>query len=97
LQANLPSFNSPHSSTPDGNTHVRVATLRGLAPDQTLVLLNGKRRNSSAWINTSGSSLGGGSVPVELNAIPVTALEQAQVLRDGDGLPYRRHGPQNGK
>jgi len=88
LQANLPSFNSPHSSTPDGNTHVRVATLRGLAPDQTLVLVNGKRRHSSAWINTSGSSLGGGSVPVELNAIPATALEQAQVLRDGAAAQY---------
>jgi len=88
LQANLPSFNSPHSTTPDGNTHVRVATLRGLAPDQTLVLINGKRRHSSAWINTSGSSLGGGSVPVELNAIPATALAQAQVLRDGAAAQY---------
>lgn len=88
LQANLPSFNSPHSSTPDGNTHVRVATLRGLGPDQTLVLINGKRRHASAWINTSGSSLGGGSVPVELNAIPVTALERVEVLRDGAAAQY---------
>jgi len=88
LQANLPSFNSPHSSTPDGNTHVRVATLRGLGPDQTLVLVNGKRRHASAWINTSGSSLGGGSVPVELNAIPVTAIGQVEVLRDGAAAQY---------
>jgi len=88
LQASLPSFNSPHSTTPDGNTHVRVATLRGLAPDQTLVLINGKRRHSSAWINTSGSSLGGGSVPVELNAIPATALAQVEVLRDGAAAQY---------
>lgn len=88
LQANIPSFNSPHSSTPDGNTHVRVATLRGLGPDQTLVLVNGKRRHSSSWVNTSGSSLGGGSVPVELNAIPTTAIERIEVLRDGAAAQY---------
>ncbi|MGC4027525.1 MAG: TonB-dependent receptor [Steroidobacteraceae bacterium] len=88
LSSLLPSFNSPHSSTPDGNTHVRVATLRGLAPDQTLVLINGKRRHSSSWVNTSGSSLGGGSVPTELNAIPTSAIERIEVLRDGAAAQY---------
>jgi iron complex outermembrane receptor protein len=88
LQAQVPSFNNPHPSTPDGNTHIRVATLRGLAPDQTLVLINGKRRHSSAWVNTSGSSLGGGSVSTELNAIPSTAIASIEVLRDGAAAQY---------
>ncbi|XHS32496.1 TonB-dependent receptor plug domain-containing protein [Pseudoxanthomonas sp. UC29_72] len=48
LQSLLPSYNFPHPTTPDGNTHIRSATLRGLSPDQTLILVNGKRRHTSA-------------------------------------------------
>ena len=61
LQSLLPSFNFPHPTTPDGNTHIRSATLRGLSPDQTLVLVNGKRRHASAWVNTGGT-VGKGAV-----------------------------------
>jgi len=72
LQALAPSFNFPRPSVTDGSDHIRPATLRGLAPDQVLVLVNGKRRHSSALVNVNGS-IGRGSVSVDLNAIPTTA------------------------
>jgi len=87
LQAQIPSFNNPHPTTPDGNTHVRSATLRGLSPDQTLVLVNGKRRHTSAWVNTGGT-IGRGAVSTDLNAIPSTAIERIEVLRDGASAQY---------
>ena len=87
LQALVPSFNFPHPTTPDGNTHVRSATLRGLSPDQTLVLVNGKRRHLNAWVNTGGT-VGKGSVATDLNAIPVSAIERIEVLRDGASAQY---------
>jgi iron complex outermembrane receptor protein len=87
LQTQIPSFNNPHPTTPDGNTHVRSATLRGLSPDQTLVLVNGKRRHTSAWVNTGGT-IGRGAVSTDLNAIPTTAVERVEVLRDGASAQY---------
>lgn len=87
LQAQIPSFNNPHPTTPDGNTHVRAATLRGLAPDQTLVLVNGKRRHTSAWVN-AGGAIGRGAVSTDLNAIPSTAVGRIEVLRDGASAQY---------
>lgn len=87
LQSLLPSFNFPHPTTPDGNTHIRSATLRGLSPDQTLVLVNGKRRHASAWVNTGGT-VGKGAVSTDLNAIPVSAIERIEVLRDGASAQY---------
>lgn len=87
LQSLLPSFNFPHPTTPDGNTHIRSATLRGLSPDQTLVLVNGKRRHTSAWVNTGGT-VGKGAVSTDLNAIPVSAIERIEVLRDGASAQY---------
>ncbi len=87
LQTQIPSFNNPHPTTPDGNTHIRSATLRGLSPDQTLVLVNGKRRHTSAWVNTGGA-IGRGSVSTDLNAIPTTALGSIEVLRDGASAQY---------
>lgn len=87
LQTQIPSFNSPHPTTPDGNTHVRSATLRGLSPDQTLVLVNGKRRYTAAWVNTGGT-IGRGAVATDLNAIPGTALANIEVLRDGASAQY---------
>ena len=87
LQTQIPSFNNPHPTTPDGNTHVRSATLRGLSPDQTLVLVNGKRRHTSAWVNTGGT-IGRGAVSTDLNAIPATAIERIEVLRDGASAQY---------
>ncbi len=87
LQTAIPSFNNPHPTTPDGNTHIRSATLRGLSPDQTLVLLNGKRRHTSAWVNTGGT-IGRGAVSTDLNAIPSPALGSIEVLRDGASAQY---------
>jgi iron complex outermembrane receptor protein len=87
LQAQIPSFNNPHPTTPDGNTHIRSVTLRGLSPDQTLVLVNGKRRHTSAWVNTGGT-IGRGAVSTDLNAIPSTALGRIEVLRDGASAQY---------
>jgi iron complex outermembrane receptor protein len=87
LQAQIPSFNNPHPTTPDGNTHIRSATLRGLSPDQTLVLVNGKRRHTSAWVNTGGT-IGRGAVSTDLNAIPSTAIGRIEVLRDGASAQY---------
>jgi len=87
LQTQIPSFNNPHPTTPDGNTHVRSATLRGLSPDQTLVLVNGKRRHTSAWVNTGGT-IGRGAVSTDLNAIPSTAIGSIEVLRDGASAQY---------
>ena len=87
LQAQIPSFNNPHPTTPDGNTHIRSATLRGLSPDQTLVLVNGKRRHTSAWVN-AGGTIGRGAVSTDLNAIPSTAIGRIEVLRDGASAQY---------
>jgi len=87
IQDLVPSFNFPHPTTPDGNTHVRSASLRGLSPDQTLVLVNGKRRHTSAWVNTGGT-VGKGAVSTDLNTIPPSAIERIEVLRDGASAQY---------
>jgi iron complex outermembrane recepter protein len=86
--ANLaPSLNFPRPSITDGTDHIRPATLRGLAPDQTLVLVNSKRRHPSALVNVNGS-IGRGSAAVDLNAIPLAAIERVEVLRDGASAQY---------
>lgn len=87
LQALLPSFNFPRQSNSGGADHVRAAQLRGLAPDQVLVLVNGKRRHTSALVST-GSKIGRGTTPVDFNAIPVSAISRIEVLRDGAGAQY---------
>ena len=87
LRALLPSFNFPQPSITDGTDHVRPAQLRGLAPDHTLVLVNGKRRHTSALLNIN-SSAGRGSSAVDLNAIPANAIERIEVLRDGAAAQY---------
>ncbi|WP_166421664.1 TonB-dependent receptor [Pseudoalteromonas sp. Z1A8] len=87
LSSLLPSFNFPQASLTDGSDHVRPAQLRGLAPDHTLVLVNGKRRHSNALINLNGST-GRGSSSVDLNAIPANAIDRIEVLRDGAAAQY---------
>lgn len=82
-----PSIDFPRPSITDGTDHIRPATLRGLAPDQTLVLVNGKRRHQSALVNVNGS-IGRGSAAVDLNAIPMAAIESVEVLRDGASALY---------
>ena len=83
----LPSFNYPKASLNDGTDHAAPATLRGLAPDHTLVLINGKRRHSGALLNLGGS-VGRGSTAVDLNMIPTSAIKSIQVLRDGAAAQY---------
>ena len=87
LQGAIPSFNYPQPSVVDGTEHIKPASLRGLAPDQTLVLINGKRRHSSALLNLNGSA-GRGSVSVDLNSIPSLAIQRVEVLRDGAAAQY---------
>ncbi|MCW4454733.1 TonB-dependent receptor [Flavobacterium sp. MXW15] len=87
LQALLPSFNFPRQSNSGGADHVRAAQIRGLSPDQVLVLVNGKRRHNSALVNTD-SKIGKGTTPVDFNAIPVSAIKRIEVLRDGAGALY---------
>jgi iron complex outermembrane receptor protein len=83
----LPSFNFPLPSITDGTDTTRPATLRGLGPDHTLVLVNGKRRHTSALLNVNGS-VGRGSSAVDLNMIPASAIERIEVLRDGAAAQY---------
>jgi iron complex outermembrane receptor protein len=83
----LPSLNFPRPSVTDASDAVRPAQLRGLSPDQTLVLVDGKRRHTTSVVNINGSQ-GRGSSPVDLNAIPVAAIERIEVLRDGAAAQY---------
>src|SRR3954463_1104996 len=87
IQALAPSFNFPRPTITDGTDTVRPATLRGLGPDQVLVLVNGKRRHQSALVHLNGS-IGRGSTGVDLNAIPVSAIDHIEVLRDGAAAQY---------
>ena len=83
----LPSLNFPRPSVTDATDAIRPAQLRGLSPDHTLVLVNGKRRHTTSILNSSGTQ-GRGSAPVDLNAIPITAIERIEVLRDGAAAQY---------
>lgn len=87
LQALIPSYNSPKGYITDGSDHMRPATLRGMAPNQTLVLVNGKRRHQGALVHVNGS-VGRGSTQVDLNAIPASAIAKIEVLRDGAAAKY---------
>jgi iron complex outermembrane receptor protein len=87
IQALAPSFNFPRPTVSDGTDSVRPATLRGLGPDQVLVLINGKRRHQTALIHIN-STIGRGSTGVDLNAIPVSAIERIEILRDGAAAQY---------
>ena len=83
----IPSFNASHQTISDGTDHVNPASLRGLGPDQVLVLINGKRRHHSALTHVNGT-FGRGTVGVDLNAIPTAAVERIEVLRDGAAAQY---------
>ncbi|MFI5336200.1 MAG: TonB-dependent receptor plug domain-containing protein [Opitutales bacterium] len=87
IQAQVPSFNFPRPSLTDGTDSIRPATLRGLSPDQVLVLINGKRRHTSSLVNLNGS-IGRGSVSTDFNAIPAEAIGRIEVLRDGASAQY---------
>jgi len=83
----LPELNFPRPSVADLADAVRPAQLRGLSPNHTLVLVNGKRRHTTAVLSPSGLE-GGGGTPVDLNSIPVSAIERIEVLRDGAAAQY---------
>jgi iron complex outermembrane receptor protein len=87
IQRLAPSFNFPRPTISDGTDAVRPATLRGLWPDQVLVLVNGKRRHQTALVNVN-QTIGRGSTAVDLNAIPVSAIERIEILRDGAAAQY---------
>jgi len=82
-----PSFTSNTQTISDGTDHVDPASLRGLGPDQVLVLVNGKRRHTSSLVNVNGT-FGRGSVGTDLNAIPTAAIKRVEVLRDGAAAQY---------
>jgi iron complex outermembrane receptor protein len=88
LQAMSPSINFPRQSVTDAGDVVRPFTLRGLSPDHTLVLLNGWRQHQTALVNNFTYGMGAGSSGVDLNAIPSSALDRIEVLRDGAAAQY---------
>ncbi len=87
LQYAAPSFNANKQSGSDGADHIDPASLRGLGPDQTLVLINGKRRHQSSLINIFGTR-GRGNTGTDLNAIPASAIKRIEILRDGASAQY---------
>lgn len=82
-----PSFNSTTQTVADGTDHIDPATVRGLGPDQTLVLVNGKRRYTTALVNVNGT-MGRGSVGTDLNAIAAGSIDRIELLRDGAAAQY---------
>lgn len=84
----LPSYNVQRLPISDAATITRPATLRGLPPDNTLVLVNGKRRHRSAVIAELGGSLAAGSQGPDVSVIPTLAIERVEVLRDGAAAQY---------
>jgi len=87
LQYVAPSFNANKQSGSDGADHVDPASLRGMGPDQTLVLINGKRRHQSSLINLFGTR-GRGNTGTDLNAIPAASIKRIEILRDGASAQY---------
>lgn len=87
IQSLIPSFNYVRSTITDGSDHIRVATLRGLGPDQLLVLVNGKRRHNTALMHVN-STPGRGSTGVDFDAIPISIIKRIEVLRDGAAAQY---------
>ncbi|GAA5099054.1 TonB-dependent receptor [Chryseobacterium ginsengisoli] len=83
----IPSFNSVRQSASDGTEHIDPVTLRGMGPDQVLVLVNGKRRHTTSLVNYQ-NTVGNGSVGTDLSTIPVIAIDRIEVLRDGAAAQY---------
>ena len=87
LQTLDPSFNFSTTFVSDGTDSIRPATLRSLGPDQLLVLVNGKRRHQQALVNVQ-QTIGRGSAGTDINAIPMSAIQRIEVLRDGAAAQY---------
>jgi iron complex outermembrane receptor protein len=88
LQAVSPSVNFFRHSVSDATDIVRPFTLRGLSPDQTLVLINGKRYHRTALVHIYGAGMAAGSSGVDMNTIPASAIDRIEVLRDGAAAQY---------
>ncbi len=88
LKTVIPSYNVDRHSISDAATLVRPATLRGLPPDNVLIMVNGKRRHRSGVIAELGGNLAEGSQGADLSAIPALAIKQAEILRDGAAAQY---------
>lgn len=82
-----PSIDFPRPAVTDATDAIRPATLRGMSPDETLVLINSVRAHPSALLNINGS-VGRGAAAVDLNTVPVAALQSIEVLRDGASALY---------
>ncbi|MCG8329538.1 MAG: TonB-dependent receptor [Chitinophagales bacterium] len=87
LHQTVPSFSSNTQTISDGTDHIDPASLRGLGPDQVLVLINGKRRHTTSLVNVNGT-FGRGNVGTDLNSIPASAIANIEVLRDGAAAQY---------
>jgi len=87
LQTLAPSFNFSRSAISDGSDVLQPATLRGLGPDQTLILVNGKRRHQASLIHIN-SSVGRGTAGTDMNTIPINAIKRIEILRDGAAAQY---------
>jgi len=87
IQTIAPSFNFSSSVISDGTDAIRPATLRGLGPDQTLVLINGRRRHQASLIHIN-TTVGRGATGTDMNAIPAIAIKQIEILRDGAAAQY---------
>src|SRR5688572_373952 len=87
IQMLAPSFNFPRPSVNDCTDHIRPATLRGLGPDQVLVLINGTRRHNTALVHVN-QSVGRGSTSVDFNAMPANARDRSEILRGGAAAQY---------
>jgi iron complex outermembrane receptor protein len=87
LTYTIPSFQSARQTISDGTDHIDPAGLRGLGPDQTLVLLNGRRLHTAALVNIN-NTVGRGSVGTDLNSIPAAAIERIEIMRDGAAAQY---------
>ncbi|MBT8187089.1 MAG: TonB-dependent receptor, partial [Croceitalea sp.] len=82
-----PSFTSNPQTISDGTDHIAPASLRGLGPDQVLVLVNGKRRHKTALVNVNGT-FGRGAVGTDMTAIPANSIARIEILRDGAAAQY---------
>jgi iron complex outermembrane receptor protein len=82
-----PSFNYNKQSGADGADHIDLGTLRGLGPDQTLVLINGKRRHQTAFVTLFGTR-GRGNSGADLDAFPEASVDRLEILRDGASAQY---------
>ncbi|HRR18981.1 MAG TPA: TonB-dependent receptor plug domain-containing protein [Ignavibacteriales bacterium] len=87
IQRILPIFNSPRPTICDGTDHLYPFTLRGFAPDQVLVLINGKRKVTTSLLHIN-ETIGKGSTSNDLNVIPIQAIERIEILKDGASAQY---------